>query len=410
MRARGILAALLLLALSGAWLGGQEGGTEASAQSPAPSEGAPSEDIPAPVPEPKQGLAVTGRAWADITALAPFGEEYDSGDIAYSGAVAARLNILNLKREVLKFEASFDAGLLYGKAAEAQRALALGALSGLPPSLLAALGLTGNDFSGFSFDLKKLSLGLDLGPFGITLGRQIFNSGRAEVFSPADLFSSPDLSGLQAGRRGMDLARLGLALGQRSGLAAVAKPGIDPARGDYALRAYSGFRDFDAAIQGARRMGLEEGQGSWMLTADFKADLFLGIYGEAALSLRDSDSPALRASLGTDYSVNRELFLRAEYYYNGLSGKASAETSSYGADPLSAFDEKHYLYAALSWIASDELSLGAYWYGALSAASGSGTASLSYLAAQNAQLIGFLRLGYDDPLNVMFGARMEVKF
>jgi hypothetical protein len=147
-----------------------------------------------------------------------------------------------------------------------------------------------------------------------------------------------------------------------------------------------------------------------MLTADFKADLFLGIYGEAALNLRDSDSPALRASLGADYSVNRELFLRAEYYYNGLSGTASIETSANGADPLSAFGEEQYLYAALSWIASDELSLGAYWYGALNAASGSGTASLSYLAAQNAQLIGFLRLGYDDPLNVMFGARMEVKF
>jgi hypothetical protein len=401
------LAALFLLGSACACLAAQEGAAPAPiASTEAQSTDAAPAAAPSPAPAQKKGLELTGRSWADVSLIAPFGSAYGPDDIAYAAAVATRLNLLNAKRDVIKFEASLDAGLLYGAAAKAQRTALLGALAGSPAAVLLLPGLSGNDFSGVSLEIKKLSLGLDLGAVDIVVGRQIFNSGRALVFSPADLFSSPDLSGLQAGRNGSDLARLSLALGERSGLIGVAKPGIDPARGDYALRAYSGIKDFDAALQGARRMGAAEGSGSWSLAADFKADLILGVYGEASLALSDSGERDLRACAGADYSIERTLFLRAEYYYNGRAEGATADPS----DPLAAFPEAQYLYAGLNWLPTDELSLGAYWYGALGLAIGSGTASVSYLAAQNAQLTGFFRVSYDDPLTLQIGARMEVKF
>lgn len=411
MRRIAALAALLLLSSACAFLAAQEAaapgpsdaqpGTLAPAAAPAAAQapGQARDEAPVPRPETKKGLELSGRSWADVSIIAPLGSGKGLKDAAYSAAVAARLNVLNAKRDVIRFEASLDAGLLYGAAAQAQRAALLGALPALP-------GLTGNDFSGVSLDIKKLSLSLDLGAVDVSIGRQVINSGRAEVFSPADLFSSPDLSGLQAGRRGSDVARASLALGERSALVALARPGLDPARGDYALRAYSGIKDFDAALQGARRMGASGDSGSWVVAADFKADLVLGVYGEAALSLMDSGDREFRASAGADYSIERALFLRAEYYYNGRAPGAAADP----VDPLAAFPERQYLYAGLSWLATDELSLSAYWYGALGRPAGSATASVAYLAAQNAQLIGFLRLGYGDPTALQAGARMEVRF
>jgi hypothetical protein len=323
-----------------------------------------------------------------------------------------RLNIINSKRERLTFEAALEAGLLYGRAAQGQRDLLLASLPGLPQGLGILLqDQAGNDFSALSLSLKKLSLSLDADILSLALGRQIVNSGQAFVFSPANLFSSPDLSGLSAGRSGTDVARLRVPLGERSGLEAVAKPGIDPRLGCYSLRASSGIKDFSASVQGA----LLGADGRWYLSADFKADLILGLYGEAACYLADSGDADLRACLGADYSFGRSLFLRAEYYYNGLSDAPTRLSD----DPLALFPEAHNAFANATWVSGDDLSAGLTLMGSLPAASASASAeatasanaNLSYQAAQNAALTAFLRASYArDATSLQLGLRMELKF
>jgi hypothetical protein len=388
----------------------------AQESSPEPGDAPAVSDAPEPIAAPRaplgtaqkplSTLSLTGKAWSDVFGSLALSE--NAPEYSYAADNMLRLNIINSKRERLSFEAALEAGLLYGRAAQGQRDLMLASLPALPQGIgLLLQAQADNDFSALSVSLKKFSLSLDADFLTLALGRQIVNSGQAFVFSPADLFSSPDLSGLSAGRSGMDIARLRVPLGERSGIEAVAKPGIDPALGTYSLRASSGIKDLSASIQGAR-LGAD---GLFFLSADFKADVILGLYGEAACYLADSGNVDVRACLGADYSFGGSLLLRAEYYYNGLSGARTRLSD----DPLALFPEAHNAFVNATWVASEDLQAGLTLLGSLPAAStaaaASANATLSYQAAQNAALTAFLRASYAQAAaSLQLGIRMELKF
>jgi hypothetical protein len=183
-----------------------------------------------------------------------------------------------------------------------------------------------------------------------------------------------------------------------SGLDLAAAPAGPPADGRYSARLSGLVAGIDGALTTAR-----DGKG-WMFGADFKADVEIGIYGEAAYTLPDSGPPGvLRAAAGADWSIG-DFVMAAEYYFN--SGGADA-------DPL--FPGVHNLYASLAWNATELFSLtGAVIW---DVSGGSGTVLLlgSLSAAQNATFQAYLKAGYDPGLgaarvSAQAGANIEVKF
>lgn len=253
--------------------------------------------------------------------------------------------------------------------------------------------------------LRTAWLRLDPGWASLTLGRQILNYGAAPLWSPVDIFSSLEASGLDTVRRGVDAIRLRLPLGDTGMADLVGLPRGSPKEGSYALR-ISGLAlpGLDLGLLGARRGGSASAQASWLAGADLKLDLGPSFFGELSLAMPDTGGePILRVAGGADWSIG-DLVLAGEYYWNG--GLAPA-LDPYGAGSHNAF-------LSLTWRASDFLSLVSrlQWSSAQDALSGM---VLAYLdVAQGAQASLYLSLGRSDsaslPLTALLGLGLSLGF
>jgi hypothetical protein len=310
--------------------------------------------------------------------------ESSASDYSYGQATTVGLE-LAAKGSRARGAASLEAALLSGTAASDAWAVAAAAqAAGLdeaglllspsyaagpaPPTLLEAR-------------VRTLYLKLDWDSFSLTAGRQVVNYQRGALWSPTDPFTELDLSGISPVRRGSDALRLVLPLDATGAFDLVAAPAQDFQKGRYAAR----LAGLVAGIDGAALAFRDGSSGTWNLGGDFKADLVLGLNGEALYSVPGSGAGWLRAAGGADWSFG-DFIVAAEYYYNG--GGIAADLNAPGA---------HNLYAALSWKASDFLSFSATYVDGLSAG-----AWLSYLgaaldAAQNASVAAYARLGYLGP-------------
>src|SRR5208283_4296885 len=191
-----------------------------------------------------------------------------------------------------------------------------------------------------AFRLRTLYVKLDLDWSSLTAGRQVINYNRGVLWCPTDLFNELDLTGLSPVRLGSDALRLAVPFDATAGLDLAAAPVTAPADGRYSARLSGLVAGIDGALTSARA-----GKG-WMFGADFKADVEIGIYGDAAYTLADSgQAGALRAAAGADWSIG-DFVMAAEYYYNGGGAEA---------DPL--FPGVHNAYVSLVWNATELFSL-----------------------------------------------------
>jgi hypothetical protein len=258
-----------------------------------------------------------------------------------------------------------------------------------------------------SLRVRSLYLKLDFDEASLTAGRQFVNYGRGALWSPTDIFDELDLSGLSPERIGSDALRLSVPFGTTEGLDLVAAPTTSPADGRYALRARALVGGIDGAFMAARD-GAEEG---WIFGADFKADIEIGLYGEATYELYDSgEGGTLRAALGADYSFG-DFIVAAEYYYNG--GGAAADILFPGA---------HNAYGSITWKASELFQLAGTTVWNFTGGSGTATLLATYSVAQNATLGAFVQgsygtaaYGLDLGLGgsgwmALTGIQLEVKF
>ncbi len=264
------------------------------------------------------GLSFTGEASADLSYLIaePFSSAGRSG--SYRGLSGLRIDALGGDRDAAKLEASALAGLLYNDAA-AEAAL--------------------------SFELKKLYLSVHLPKADLSVGRMIINYGRGTAFSPVDLFSSLDLSGLKLGRKGSDALRLLVPLSDFSGIDMVAGIAGAPERGIAGIRHYGNGLGVDYGLS-AFRDGSRGGDGELVAALDIKGDLGLGIAAEA-LARIPFDGPALDATeavyslmLGLDYSLGGRWFFDLELLWNISAGSSLA---------AGAFSQSAHGFASLSW-------------------------------------------------------------
>ncbi|MCX7024994.1 MAG: hypothetical protein NT080_10280 [Spirochaetes bacterium] len=333
-------------------------------------------------------------AWVGAGAL-------DPGDFSYGSTTSLSATLRALgdgARAEASFEASVSTGIIaavaWAAAGSSDTIVSPDPASEGPPSTL------------FALRARTLFVKLDLGPATVQAGRQVVNFGSGLAFSPADVFASIDLSGLQIARRGVDAIRVAVPLGDLSSLDLVAAPTASPADGIYALRLRGFALGVDAAATASRDGDAER----WSFAADFKTDLVAGLYGEAVVDLAPDADPVFRGMAGADWSIGDFLFA-GEYHCNGAAISGGGPLA-----PEDAFPGPHNLYLATSWSLTDFVSLSASCIADLRYGLGSATLLCSVDAAQNATVNAYIRASNGSPamrkaaLSGDAGVMIEVKF
>lgn len=327
----------------------------------------------------------------------------DAAGLSYGQSTSLGLE-LTAKGEIARAAASIEAALLSGTAASDAWAAA-GAASALGLDTAGLLFAPAYDETApaprtlLEARIRALYVKLDYDRFSLTAGRQVVKYRRGALWSPTDPFTELDLSGISPVRRGSDALRLVLPLGAAGAFDLVAAPTAGFAEGRYAARLAGLLAGVDCAALAYR----EGAAGSWNIGGDFKADLGISLDGAALYSKPDSSAGFIRASGGADYSFG-DFLVAAEYYYNG--GGAAADANAPGS---------HNVYVALSWSATDFLTVAASLIDGLSAGSWVSALTASLDAAQNAAVAAYARLGHAGssaagPWTAESGLSLSVKF
>ena len=279
--------------------------------------------------------------------------------------------------ERARAEASVEAAVLTGASAQLAWAIAASPFARADELLFpAAAGGAGSPDTAIAARIRTLYAKLDLEWAAFTAGRQVLNYGRGALWTPTDIFTELDLSGISPVRRGTDAIRMVMPLGVTAGLDLAAAPTTSPGSGRYAARLSSLLGDADAAVMAAR-----DGAGrAWLAGADFKADLVIGFYADAVYAQPDAGGWGMvRAAAGADWSIG-DFIIAAEYYYNG--GGASADLLYPGT---------HNLYGSLTWTASQLVLLSLTGVVDLEGGAGTGTLLAQVSAAQNADVTAYVQ-------------------
>ena len=299
-----------------------------------------------------------------------------STDLAYGSATTASLDFTAGAGRA-RAEASLESAVLTGQSAALAWAIAASPY-GRADELLVPVSPDAQEVL-LAARVRTMFAKLDLGWASLTMGRHVINYGRGALWSPTDIFTELDLSGISPVRRGTDAVRVTVPLGETAGGDLVAAPTLAPADGRYSARLNALIADaVDAAVVAAR-----DGAGrGWLFGADFKTDLVVGITGEAMYDRPDSGGWGwVRAAGGVDWSIG-DFILAAEYYYNG-GGSA--------ADLL--FPGTHNAYASVTWNPSELFQATLTVIADMEGQTGSATLLTRVSAAQNADVTAFLQAG-----------------
>jgi len=294
---------------------------------------------------------------------------FSSDDFGYGSSTTLGLN-LDVKGQRARASASLETAVMDGDAA--QIAWLLIKLKQAPADeLFVPDGPAGGPDLLMAFRVRTLYVKLDADWVSLTAGRQVINYERGVLWSPTDIFTQLDLTGLSPVRLGSDALRLTFPLGTTSGFDMAASPGTVPADGLYSARLSGLVLGVDAALSAAR----DGTARTTYMGADFKADLEVGFYGDLSYALPDSGAAgSVRAAGGADWSTGDFIFA-AEYYYNGGGAEA---------DPL--FPGLQNLYGEITWRATEFLTVSPSIIWDLTDDSGTGMILVSLWAAQNATL------------------------
>lgn len=217
-----------------------------------------------------------------------------------------RLNFKEISSNI-KVEGSFDLSLLAGENAEAYSKTLL----------------TGQDHSFIWLDTRwaplvdtrKLYLSLFFDHLTFTLGRQIINYGVGYIFSPIDCFSTVNLQDIGLSRKGSDIMRVQVPLGDLAGLEGVTTITANGTDSASAVKIFGNLGGYDLSLTGIYKKPQEE----LLVGVTFKGDLEIGIHGELVEHWnRQNDTRYFEGMAGADYSFNgNKVILLVEYYYNG---------------------------------------------------------------------------------------------
>jgi hypothetical protein len=325
----------------------------------------------------------------------------EAGTVRYAGFIRASLAVRNRDRENAKFDLDASLGLLYGQYADAFLAAM--------PAFNAPIEL----------EIRKLSLSLYLGPVDLTLGRRIVNWGYGRVFSPADAYSTVDLSDISLRRIGSDILMAELSFGEASGAAAILSPTTDMTGFKAGGRLFTNLLDFDASLIG--------------VYADENADLTVGAalkgtmpFVDVGLTLEGvrhvlnwGGDGWFEAMAGLDYSFfDRKLILLAEYYFNERPINPAALTPAELAAVDRPFFGRHYVFGSAQIGFTDTFMLSASLLANAETLAAIGAFQLSAAIFDAVIVSGSVRLLSGDVnslpgaegLRLNYGVSCEVKF
>lgn len=217
-----------------------------------------------------------------------------------------RLNFKEMESNV-KVEGSFDLLLLAGDNAETY----LKTLSdGQNPSFLWL------DTRWVPLlETRKLYLALFSDRWTFTLGRQIINYGVGYIFSPIDCFSTVNLQDIGLSRKGSDIMRVQVPLGDLAGIEGVTTITANGTDSASAVKIFGNVQGYDLSLTGIYKKPQEE----LLVGVTFKGDLGIGIHGEVVEHWNTlTNTQYFEGMVGADYSFNGgKVVLLAEYYHNG---------------------------------------------------------------------------------------------
>lgn len=264
--------------------------------------------------------------------------------------------------ERARLETTLEVALAQGRHQEAEVRRIIEEATGLelPAKKLPALNIDGVDDV---LSVERLYADVYLPWADLRVGRQSITWGSALMINPTDPFPELLLAEPWRPRRGLDAARVIVALPGYNDLTAVVgtNEALDAVRAAGRLRL--DVFGTDVALVGAWRSdGGAKGDGDGIVGLDVKGTLELGYWLEAALHLGD-DRRFTEIAVGIDYSfpVLENLIVSAQYYRNGAGGDARGPATLFAGGGLpespdgAAVDPfapllggEHYLLGALS--------------------------------------------------------------
>ncbi|OGK07391.1 MAG: hypothetical protein A2519_21225 [Candidatus Raymondbacteria bacterium RIFOXYD12_FULL_49_13] len=201
--------------------------------------------------------------------------------------------------------------------------------------------------------------------FDLYIGRQMMGWGTGYAFNPTDIWNVKNPLDPKAPKLGVNALRLEAPFGAMSGISAIVSPGTDPRHSNAGIRVKTNAGRFDLSVCGmyamsadAELLGLPK---KTMAGADFAGQIFdVGVWAEGVLvnpvysgmGYSDFDSLYAQIDAGMDYTFETGIYVMAEYYFNGLGQKKSADYS--GADLTRMFGgemdgfARHYLMLGTS--------------------------------------------------------------
>ena len=241
----------------------------------------------------------------------PFGKSYDSG--------------LMLLRLILggtvSDKASFEFHLLEGGTVNPLDASPSGFVSFSEAERFRAhrwdhVQTTHEDFSS-RIAIDRANITLHIPYCDLIVGRQAISLGTTFFWNPNDLLTA--FSPYEFDRDykpGVDAVNAEIALGEFSGINLLYGAGKRFKWDESALliRGFTNIRDFDVAVMAGRFR--EDG----FLGADFSGEVGpgIGVRGELSYFAAEKDSDFMQLVMGTEYRFENNLYLAAEYFYNGF--------------------------------------------------------------------------------------------
>lgn len=266
------------------------------------------------------------------------------------------------------------------------------------------------------FETRKLYMSLFFDDWTLTLGRQIINYGVGYVFSPVDCFSTVNLQDMGFSRKGSDILRVQVPLGDLAGVEGVTTIAAGGPDWAGAVKIFGNWQEYDLSLTGIYKKPAEE----LLIGVTFKGDLGVGIHGELVEHWnRITHTQYFEAMAGVDYSFyDGKVILLAEYYYNGNP----ADPAAYDPSELPALDRAFwgpsYWFGQAQYIYDEIRSFSLN--GIVNPAEGSWVGGLQFLynIRQNTNLMLHVRC-YGGDLNGMdgvhgpkaeYGVGVEIKF
>ncbi len=323
----------------------------------------------------------------------------------YGNRNTLRLNFKDSPGPAIKMEGSFDLLLLAGDDADAY------------PGQEHSFFIQDTRFTPV-LETRKLYLSLFFDQCTFTLGRQIINYGVGYVFSPVDCFSAVNLQDPGLSRKGSDIIRVRIPLGDLAGIEGVTTVSTAGTNSASAVKVFGNLQGFDWSLTGIYKHPQEE----TLVGLSFKGDILLGVYGELVEHYGTLDNTTFFEGMaGVDYSFEintSKLLLSAEYYYNGNPVNPNILTPEELLALNRIFLGEEYLFCQANYVYDEIRNFALNGIYNLAQKSWAGTLLFSYNIRQNTNLIFNTRY-YSGDLNgrniqygpkAELGASVEVRF